>query len=263
MAEGAAWCFELPKLSQVIFYAILLSKANRLGVLQGQTLHIMESALTELRWSTFEAWVWLNGDRILEARFREEAEQEDESSDAEEVASLRMTASRSEAENKRERERERALLAPFIMAFPPLHDTREMADFMKESFRRHCRSATHPPYLLPDDYWDLCPTLRYLMQRATLYFELPEMVQATFYIMLLNDAVELGIVSDSMAINLKLTLEGLRWASFDSCLSHNSCDLMETKRCQRTPLEGARTLVNGQEERSGSDGPPPPSSDEE
>ena len=34
--------------------------------------------------------------------------------------------------------------------------------------------------------------------------------------MLLNDAVELGVVSDSMAVDLKLTLEGLRWASFES-----------------------------------------------
>ena len=36
---------------------------------------------------------------------------------------------------ERERQREGALLVPFIMAFPPLHDTREMTDFVRESFR--------------------------------------------------------------------------------------------------------------------------------
>ena len=61
--------FELPELPQVIFYATLLNKAERLGVLPGRTLCIMESGLIELRWSTFEVWVWQNGDRILEARF--------------------------------------------------------------------------------------------------------------------------------------------------------------------------------------------------
>jgi len=54
---------------------MLLHKAERLGVLHGRTLRIRESALIELRWSTFEAWVW---QRVLKARFREEAEQKEE-----------------------------------------------------------------------------------------------------------------------------------------------------------------------------------------
>ena len=47
-------------------------------------------------------------------------------------------------------------------------------------------------------------------EEAARDFELPEMVQTTFYAMLLNDAVELGIVSGFMATNLKVALEGLR-----------------------------------------------------
>ena len=66
---------------------MLLSGAERLGVLHGRTLYIMESTLIEHYRSTFEAWVWLNGDQILEGQFREAAEQEDESSDAEGAAS--------------------------------------------------------------------------------------------------------------------------------------------------------------------------------
>jgi len=58
---------------------MLLNEAERLGVLYGRTLRIMESAITKLRWSTFESWVWLNGDRIFVARFREKVEREEES----------------------------------------------------------------------------------------------------------------------------------------------------------------------------------------
>ena len=56
-------------------------------------------------------------------------------------------------------------------------------------------------------------------------FELPEMVQATFYATLLNDAVELGIVSGFLASDLKLSLEGLRWTSFEARLSCTIRDL--------------------------------------
>jgi len=45
--------------------------------------------------------------------------------------------------------------------------------------------------------------------------------------MLLNDAVELGIVNDLMAVDLKLTLEGLRWSSFDSWLGCNNRELAD------------------------------------
>jgi len=66
---------------------------------------------------------------------------------------------------EREREREEASFSPFIMAFLPLHDTTEMASFVRESFRWHWRSATRPPHPLPDDYRDLCQRFTYLMQR--------------------------------------------------------------------------------------------------
>jgi len=87
VAKEAAQCFELPELPQVIFYAMLLNDVERLGILHGQTLRIIKSALTKLRWSTFEVWVWHNGDRILEVRFREEVEQKEESSYAKGAAS--------------------------------------------------------------------------------------------------------------------------------------------------------------------------------
>ena len=89
------------------------------------------------------------------------------------------------------------------------------------------------------------------------------MVQATFYAMLLNNVIELGVVSGFMAVDLKLILEGLRWTSFKSWLSCNSRDLLREQLRQRAPSGGVRGLVNSQEESSGSTDLPPPSSDEE
>ena len=63
------------------------------------------------------------------------------------------------------------------MAFPPLHDTRKMADFVREFFRWRWMRVTHLRRPLPDDYQDLCP--RFSLSEAeiaALDFELPEMI---------------------------------------------------------------------------------------
>jgi len=64
-------------------------------------------------------------------------------------------------------------------------------------------------------------------------FNIPEMVQATFYVTLLNDAEGLSLVSRDMAKGLKETLEGLRWTSFESWLDVNRCGLLQLR--QQTP----------------------------
>jgi len=150
------------------------------------------------------------------------------------------------------------------MAFPPLYNTREIADFMRESFIWRWRRATRSPYPLPDDYHDLCP--RFLLPKAegaAPDFGLPEMVQAIFYTMLLNDAVELGVVSGFVADNLKSTLSGLRWTCIEAMMSCTSRELREAQLRQRFVTMEAHRSSNGQEESSGSTSPPHPSSDEE
>jgi len=52
-AEEAARDFGLLEMPQVVFLAILLNDAVKLGVLCGWMIGIMELALKELRWSTF------------------------------------------------------------------------------------------------------------------------------------------------------------------------------------------------------------------
>ncbi|KAJ8420065.1 hypothetical protein Cgig2_028999 [Carnegiea gigantea] len=69
MAEQAAEYYELPELPQVIFNAMLLNEAEKLGVPHGPRLWSLEVALTELRWGAFESWIWLFSDRVYEAQF--------------------------------------------------------------------------------------------------------------------------------------------------------------------------------------------------
>ncbi|KAJ8434186.1 LOW QUALITY PROTEIN: hypothetical protein Cgig2_004657 [Carnegiea gigantea] len=72
------------------------------------------------------------------------------------------------------------------------------------------RSASCSPHPLPEDFRELCPCFTLSeAEEAARDFKLPEMVQATFYAMLLNNAVELGIVSGFMVTDLRATLEGL------------------------------------------------------
>ncbi|KAJ8444094.1 hypothetical protein Cgig2_025095 [Carnegiea gigantea] len=70
---------------------------------------------------------------------------------------------------------------------------------------------------LPEDYHVLCPHFSLPeAEGAATDFELPEMMQATFYAMLLNEAVELGVVHGFMVEGLRLALVGLRWSSFEA-----------------------------------------------
>ncbi|KAJ8428574.1 hypothetical protein Cgig2_021632 [Carnegiea gigantea] len=200
VAENAAKDNELPELPQVIIYAMLLNEAERFGVLHGRALRTLESALTELHWSTFELWVWMYGDRIFEARFRTKAAPEG-SSEADlqeeglEVERCIHPLGGSDTTGEEGRQRTiGTLIFPFMMAFSPFYNTWEMADYVREFFIWHWRRATRPPCPLPQDYHVLC--LRFSLPEAegvAVDFELPEMMQATFYAMLLNEVVEWGI----------------------------------------------------------------------
>ncbi|KAJ8428793.1 hypothetical protein Cgig2_009978 [Carnegiea gigantea] len=146
VAEEAAEDYELPELPQVIFYAMLLKKAERLGVLHGQALRTLESALTELHWSTFESLVWLYGDWIFEARFPTKmtpeessgANPKEESSDVELEGEGSASIHPSRGSGITGEEGKQRMLStpisPFIMAFPPPYDTREIADYVRKSF---------------------------------------------------------------------------------------------------------------------------------
>ncbi|KAJ8432899.1 hypothetical protein Cgig2_014486 [Carnegiea gigantea] len=114
-------------------------------------------------------------------------------------------------------------ISPFIMVFPPLYDTREMADY-------RWRRATRSPRPLPEDYHVLCPRFSLLeTEGAAANFELLKMVQAISYTMLLNEAVELCVVGGFMAKGLKSALVGLRWSSFEAWMSRVDHELRDAQ----------------------------------
>ncbi|KAJ8434455.1 hypothetical protein Cgig2_025425 [Carnegiea gigantea] len=213
MNEFAAEYYELPELPQVIFYAILLNEAEKLGVLHGPRLRSLEVALTELRRGAFEPWMWLFSDRVYEARF---------------------CPKRAGLQGER------------------------------ETFIWHWTSASCPPRPLPKDFHVLCPCFSLVeAEAAAAESELPEIVQAIFYAMLLNETLELGMAHEYTAVSMKSSLVGLRWSTFEVWM-HIMGEVIRGAQLYRPPKEvdvqGAR---DGQGEGSGSAGPPAPSSDEE
>ena len=72
------------------------------------------------------------------------------------------------------------------------------------------------PHPLPEDFHVLCLCFSLAQaEGAAAEFELPEIVQVTFYAMLLNEAFELGVAHDYMAESMKSSLVGLRWSTFE------------------------------------------------
>ncbi|KAJ8440065.1 hypothetical protein Cgig2_025544 [Carnegiea gigantea] len=202
--------------------AMLLNDAVKLGVLSGLMIAVMESALKELRWNTFQVWTGRNRGRIMEA-CRQEASSdlnEEESSGSDGQTPL------------------------------PSDDSEG--------------SASRPPRPILEDYRELCPRFAlFKAEEAARNSELSKMVQATFYTILLNDTVELSIVRGFIAVDLKASLEGLRWSPFESWTHVNRRGLLEAQLCQRTPPGGAPEFANGCEASLGSNNPSPPSSDDE
>ncbi|KAJ8427306.1 hypothetical protein Cgig2_032955 [Carnegiea gigantea] len=91
------------------------------------------------------------------------------------------------------------------MAFPPIYNTRETADYMRESFVWRWRRASRPPRPLLEDFHALWPCFSLPeAEAAAVDSEIPEMVQETFYAMLLNEAVELGVVHSFSAEGLEV-----------------------------------------------------------
>ncbi|KAJ8438390.1 hypothetical protein Cgig2_006308 [Carnegiea gigantea] len=157
VAKQAAEDYELPKFAQAIFYPMLLNEAERLGVLPSPS-----SVGVPL--SRGCSCIHPSGGSGI----------------------------------TREEGKQRTLntpISPFIIAFPPLYGTREMTDYVREYFIWRWRRATSPPRPLPEDYHVLYPHFSLPeAEGAAADFELPEMVQTTFYATLLNEAVELDVM---------------------------------------------------------------------
>ncbi|KAJ8432297.1 hypothetical protein Cgig2_019226 [Carnegiea gigantea] len=106
-----------------------------------------------------------------------------------------------------------------------------------------------PSWPLPDDYQDLCPDFILSDAEEDAYdFLLPEMVQAVFYVMVVNDALERDVLSRDLVEDLKLALVGLRWCTFVAWLQRNKNSLLRANclglSLQTLPLNLQRGLFS-------------------
>ncbi|KAJ8442138.1 hypothetical protein Cgig2_011328 [Carnegiea gigantea] len=93
------------------------------------------------------------------------------------------------------------------MVFPDFLSTEQAANHIRETFK----GVTRPPRLLPKNYQDLCPYFDLaVVEEVARDFCILEMIQAVFYAMVVNEALELGVLSGDLAEHLKSALEGLQ-----------------------------------------------------
>ncbi|KAJ8422197.1 hypothetical protein Cgig2_000662 [Carnegiea gigantea] len=193
--EEYARDYDVPELPQVVFLAMLLNDVVKLIVLRRWMIMVMESALKELQWSAFQAWVGRNRGRILEA--------------CQYYRGLTMWYFKvwpsGQEINGRPHGPSLGWGAFETVIFVP--DNRSCQGNLQVALEE-CHAS---PSSTLEHYRDLYLRFTFSDADKVAYdFELPKMVQATFYAVLLNDAVALGLV--------------------------DRCDLLEAQLCQQTPL---------------------------
>ncbi|KAJ8430629.1 LOW QUALITY PROTEIN: hypothetical protein Cgig2_008309 [Carnegiea gigantea] len=263
VAEEAVEYYEFPELPQVIFYVMPLNEAKRLGVLQGQALRSLELALIKLRWSSFESWVWLYHDRIFEARFRPKVGSRESLGTGRQEKGLEVFIFLVEVVLVYNVER--PIDTPVFPCYygVPSYLQHEGGGQLYEgilhlALEERFASASPPSQRLP-----CLMSALFVAKGAAANFELLEIVQATFYTTLLNEAIELGVAHDFTTKSMKSSLVGLRWSTFEVWMDYVDQVLRATQLQRPVDEVEVRGPLNDQEGGSGSNGPPAPSSDEE
>ncbi|KAJ8435423.1 hypothetical protein Cgig2_001075 [Carnegiea gigantea] len=148
--------------------------------------------------------------------------------------------------------------------FPPTHSTREMTNYVRETFTWHRRSASCLPRPLPKDFDVLCPYFSLAeAEAAAAELGLPEIVQVAFYAILLSDMLELGAVHEYTTENIRSVLVDLGWSAFEAWIRIMD-PVIRGAQLYRQPDEVEfKEARSSQGESSGSADPPAPSNDEE
>ncbi|KAJ8445701.1 hypothetical protein Cgig2_026028 [Carnegiea gigantea] len=98
-----------------------------------------------------------------------------------------------------------------IMAFPPFDSTEAVAIRVRNSFHWEWKVPSRPPTPLPKDYLSLCPDFdRATAEEVAQGANIPEIVQATFYSMVVNVVVEHNVICNFSASIIMGMLEALR-----------------------------------------------------
>ncbi|KAJ8420506.1 hypothetical protein Cgig2_015270 [Carnegiea gigantea] len=252
VAEGAVEYYELPDLPQLIFYAMLLSEAERLGD-EHFGLWSRPSLSSVGAPSSRESGCMLTGSSRLDSTER---------SDQGRVQGL-VRKKRASKWSRRMRARPWRRRPPLRMRwigtpiFPYYYGVPSCPQH--EGDGQLYEGVLH--LALEEHFHAFCPCfLLSEAEGAAADFELPEIVQATFYAMLLNEAVELGVVYDFTVESMKPSLIGLRWLTFKvwmGCVDH----VLRAAQLQRPADEvDVHGSLNGREEGSRSNGSSAPSS---
>ena len=149
------------------------------------------------------------------------------------------------------------------MAFPLIRNTRKMALYLRETLGWHRRNATRPPRPLPEDFSGLCRDFSLSeAEQAAAELGLPELVQATFYAMLLNDVVEFGAAHEFTGDEMKSVLMDLKWSSFEKwiyCMDDFLRVAQQNRPADEINISDVDDVQGGVSDLGG---PPSPSSDE-
>ena len=100
-----------------------------------------------------------------------------------------------------------------MSSFPTFRDTTHAAEYVRDNLHWSVReSSSLRPNLLPLYFVALCPKFVHTVavQFAHAAY-IPDMVQAIFYVMVINDTAELRLLSRETMGSLMLDLQELRW----------------------------------------------------
>ncbi|KAJ8452457.1 hypothetical protein Cgig2_000046 [Carnegiea gigantea] len=203
---------------QAIFYAMLLNDAIELGVVRSFIANDLKSTLIHLRWTWFEAWMSRTRHELREAQLWQRpitVETRGSSDGQEESQNFRLQEPCGEDGREKSRgARERTEMN----LFPNFANTEHAAEFV-------LREPSAPgPRPLPSYYRGLYPCLD--LGVAMLYAHdshIPEMVQAIFYAMVVDDATELGLFRQLTMDCMMWAIRKLDWGPVESCLVDINC----------------------------------------
>ncbi|KAJ8438780.1 hypothetical protein Cgig2_009898 [Carnegiea gigantea] len=172
----------ISKMVQINFYAMVINDAAELRLVNRETRGSLMLDLQELRWDIIEAWLLSIGERLKDTQVRE----------------------------RRERKRK-------MVRFPNFTSTETATKYIREAFLWPWReTSAQRPRPLPGDHFILCPSFDLGMAtRHAQGSNIPKMVQAIFYAMVVNEVVEWGITCKITAGCLMWVLQQLHWDPFE------------------------------------------------
>ncbi|KAJ8431642.1 hypothetical protein Cgig2_001965 [Carnegiea gigantea] len=110
------------------------------------------------------------------------------------------------------------------MVFPRSLTTDEIALYVFKNFGWYRREVVFPSLPLPYDYKDLYLDFDLIATKEAVWdFHLLEIPQVVFFVMLLNDAVKMGVLRRWMITIMESTLKELRWSTFEDAKGTTSC----------------------------------------